>query len=250
MSKWAEIAQYYDIERDELSLSSILIDKPLLELADLKRGSPLDILDFGTGSGTIARLLAERGHRLLAYDPNVEMREVFSKKTPAEKYPNITLIESIGQAPLGKTFDVILCSNVFDHLVDVPETLQLFRQRIKGDGHLILSIPHPVKSVGRWVKEGTEDNWDYLYYRFDDYFREGPAKRIREDARGNIIIRDVLQRHRTISTYYNWIREAGFSIARMYEPAPDEEARIRAPTLYRQSSRVPYFWILDCVIDG
>src|SRR6202035_3271551 len=98
---------------------------------------------------------------------------------------------------------------------------------------------------GSWVKEGTKDHWNYLYYRVDDYFREGPAKRIREDVSGNVIIRDVVQRQRTISTYYNWIREAGFSIDRMYEPAADEEAQLRVPTLHAQSSRIPYFWILD-----
>jgi SAM-dependent methyltransferase len=249
MSKWHEIAQTYDVERDEFSLSSILIDKPLVELSDLKRGRPLDIFDFGTGSGTIARLLAERGHCLLAYEPNVEMREVFLKKTSANKYPSITLISSIDNVPLGKMFDVILCSNVFDHQDDVPDTLRFFRQRMKIDGRLILSIPHPLKSVGSWVKEGTKDNWQYLYYRFDGYFREGPAGRIREDAKGNVIIRDVIQRHRTISTYYNWIREAGFSVDRMYEPAADEEARIKVPVLHAQSSRIPYFWILDCVTN-
>jgi SAM-dependent methyltransferase len=249
MSKWREIAQSYEAERDALSLSSILIDKPLVELADLKRGRPLDIFDFGAGSGTIARLIAERGHRLLAYDPNVEMREVFLKHTPADKYPDITLIDSVDRVPSGKTFDVVLCSNVFDHLVDVPETLRSFRQWIKPDGRLILSIPHPMKSVGLWVKEGQEDNWNYLYYRIDNYFREGPAKRIREDVNGNVIIRDVIQRHRTISTYYNWIRETGFSVHRMYEPTADEEARIRVPILHGVSSRIPYFWILDCVPD-
>jgi SAM-dependent methyltransferase len=210
------------------------------------------VFDYGAGSGTMARLLADLGHEVQCYEPTIEMVEVFRERTTVDRYPGIRLLTDMADLQPNAAYDTVICSNVVDHLLNVPAVLAQLRGLLLDEGHLLLSIPHPMKNRGTWVKDRRGDNWRYLYYRLDGYLNEGQVKRDREDMKGNVIIKDVVSQHRTISTYYNWIRDAGFSVHRMYEPAPPPEMATRYPELWEQSSRIAYFWILDCTVavDG
>ncbi len=243
MKQWEAIAKNYEVERDTLSFPALLIDGLVCKL--LGNGAGRALLDYGAGSGTLSRLSCRQGYRVLAYDPMPEMRAIFERLTPHDAYGAIALLADASAIP-GSTFDVILCINIFDHVLDIPAVLSRFRDALKPNGRLILSIPHPLKNLGGWVKEQHQGEWRYLYYRLNDYLKEGEVKRSREDVNGNLIISEVVSQHRTISTYYNWIIEAGFTVERMYEPAPEPEDESRFPILYTQCVRIPYFWILDC----
>jgi SAM-dependent methyltransferase len=246
MSQWLAIAENYKIERDTLSLPAILIDELVIALADA--GPRGRVLDFGAGSGTLARALAASGREVTAFEPNEPMRDLMMRQTPDDLKRSITIVSDIAHVGPDAHFSTILCINVVDHLLDVADAFSLFRKKIAPDGNLILCIPHPLKNLGKWVKEWNESTsaWDYLYYRLDDYMKEGTVKRDREDVNGNLIIKDVLSQHRTIATYYNWVADAGFSVKRMYEPAPKPEHAQTFSAHYKQCSRIPYFWILDC----
>lgn len=242
MNQWEVIASNYEVERDKLSLPAILVDDLVLKLADA--GPQGNLLDFGSGSGTLTRLLAARGRRVTAYEPNKPMQDVMLKQTSSVLMERVTPVSDL--ADIAGTFETILCINVVDHLLDVYSTFQMFRKMIAPNGNVIICIPHPLKNLGKWIKERNGDAWDYVYYRLEDYMKEGPVKRDREDVQGNLIIKDVYSQHRTISTYYNWAVNAGFRIERMYEPGPRPEHETEFSAYYKQCSRIPYFWILEC----
>lgn len=244
MNQWLAIADNYSIERDTLSLPAVLVDKLVMELADTGPQGP--VLDFGSGSGTLARRLSDQGRHVTAYEPNAPMREVMIRQTPKGLMQRITPVSDLALIEGGPRYSTILAINVVDHLPDVPSIFRLFRHKIEDRGNLILCIPHPMKNLGKWVKEWKGDAWDYLYYRLEGYMQEGTVKRDREDVKGNLIIKDVVSQHRTISTYYNWLLQAGFSVRRMYEPGPEPGDEQLFPAHYKQCSRIPYFWILDC----
>ncbi|MEQ1935962.1 MAG: class I SAM-dependent methyltransferase, partial [Fimbriimonadaceae bacterium] len=168
---WKEIADNYEVERDKLSLPAILIDKIIVDLAMEDQLGP--VLDFGAGSGTLARLLASRGRQVTAYEPNAPMREVLIRQTPAELSKHIRVVDNLDELPMESHFETILCVNVVDHLLDVHSTFRMFRSRVAPAGKLVLCIPHPMKNIGAWVKEGKKDAWDYVYYRLNDYMNEG-----------------------------------------------------------------------------
>ena len=245
MSQWKAIAENYAVERDGLSLPALLTDKLIVSLVGQTKGGR--VLDFGAGSGTLTRLLHTEGHSLIAYEPTDEMRQVFAQQTASSKYNRVTLLSTLSEVEKLNKLDTVICLNVVDHLKDVSETFRLFKKVLTDKGRLVLSIPHPIKNLGAWVKEGEDNNWKYLYYRLDDYLKEGEVKRNREDVKGNLIIKDVVSQHRTISTYYNWVRDAGFDVVRMHEPGPQSEDFTKFPAHCAQSSRIPYFWVLDCV---
>lgn len=244
MNQWVAIAQNYEVERDTMSLPAILVDDLVIRLMNHRNAGKL--LDFGAGSGTLSRVMAQSGHNVTAYEPNSPMSDVLKKTTPPELMQRIMVFNTIEQIEKDSDYDDILCINVVDHLLDVPEAFSLFRRKIKENGNFILCIPHPIKNLGAWVKEKDGDEWNYVYYRLDDYMKEGTVKRNREDVSGNLIIKDVVSQHRTISTYYNWVIDAGFEVNRMYEPAPLEEHERKFPAYFKQCSRIPYFWILEC----
>jgi ubiquinone/menaquinone biosynthesis C-methylase UbiE len=244
--QWSAIAENYFVERDTLSFPALLIDKLILEL--LQNESHISILDYGAGSGTLSRLLSgSLGHKIVAYEPMPEMMEMMLKLTPNSAFPNITFSSNKDAIiTSNKKFDAIICINVFDHILDISEVLNFFNSILSENGRLILSIPHPLKNIGSWVKNRTNNNWEYLYYRLDGYLQEGEVKRNREDVNGNLIIENVVSQHRTISTYYNWIFDSGFEVIKMYEPSPDNQSQDDFPMLFTQAYRIPYFWILDC----
>jgi len=245
MNQWVPIAQNYEVERDILSLPAILVDDLVMALMNTARQGK--VLDFGAGSGTLTRLLARQGHNVTAYEPNAPMRNVMVRANPADLQEKITILEDIEQVEKIEQHDSIICINVVDHLLDVLGTFKLFREKIKPGGRFILCIPHPMKNIGSWVKERNGSEWDYVYYRLDGYMSEGAVKRDREDVKGNLIIKDVISQHRTMSTYYNWVIDAGFDVVKMHEPGPKEEHKTSFPAHYKQCSRIPYFWILDCI---
>jgi SAM-dependent methyltransferase len=245
MSQWEAIARNYEEERNEASLPAVLVDDLLVRLA--KALTPGSMLDFGAGIGTLAEKFHDMGWQVSAYEPNAPMRDVMIRHFSA-KGRAIDVLSTEPEVAKLAAQKLVLCVNVFDHLADVPAVLRLFRDLLEPAGRLLLCIPHPLKNHGHWVKERDTDSvaWRYSYYRIDDYLLEGEVRRNRENVNGDVIITSVVSQHRTMSTYYNWVRDAGFSVDRMYEPGPQPEVEQQFPAYYLQSSRIPYFWILDC----
>jgi ubiquinone/menaquinone biosynthesis C-methylase UbiE len=134
-SGWSEDRQFY------------------LELAG---DDPIDILDFGCGTGLIANAYAERGHRVTGADPASAMLEIARKRAPGN---HIEWIEATSQDfRSDKRFDlIIMTGHAFQVLLepqDVSATLQNVRKLLKPSGRFVFETRNPkIDWIARWTHE-------------------------------------------------------------------------------------------------
>jgi len=97
---------------------------------------PRDVLDIGCGSGELARILVDRGHRVLAIDeqpPTVELPE-FLHANLSEPLP----IDS------DRRFDIVLLADVLEHLSAPAQLLRAVRHHMRPEAQLLVSLPNVV----------------------------------------------------------------------------------------------------------
>ena len=117
----------------------------------LPRGA--EILDFGCGSGNIARRLAEEGWRVTGCDSTAEMIAM----AQAEDADNLVRWQVIGSAlalpfAVGR-FDAVLVSSVLEYVDSPKETIQALAHALRPGGLLIASVPdlrHLSRRRERW----------------------------------------------------------------------------------------------------
>jgi SAM-dependent methyltransferase len=110
---------------------------------------PLRILDVGCGDGTCTRLTADLavGHSVIGLD---------WAAAPLAKARNrgLTLVRgSLGGSGLpfaAESVDVVILSEVIEHLVDTDAALAELRRVLRPGGHLILSTPN----LAAWFNRG------------------------------------------------------------------------------------------------
>ncbi|MBO0515984.1 class I SAM-dependent methyltransferase, partial [Streptomyces beijiangensis] len=100
-------------------------------------GEPSDVLDLGCGTGSLALLAAEQGHRVTGVDLSPEMAELARVKlagTGAE-----VLVGDAARPPVGeRRFDVVLARHVVWTLGDPAEVLGHWRSLLRPGGRLVL----------------------------------------------------------------------------------------------------------------
>jgi ubiquinone/menaquinone biosynthesis C-methylase UbiE len=114
-----------------------------LEAHDLASGQ---WLDAGCGTGTLSRLLAERGCRVLGVDAAIEMVESASQLAQeADRSVQLKFerVETIAQLPLASnSCDGVLCSSVLEYVSDVDACLKEFARVLRPGGLLLVSVPN------------------------------------------------------------------------------------------------------------
>jgi len=244
--QWQEIAKRDYNERDNLSSSAVLIDDIIVSIfASEQKG--ITVLDYGAGTGIQSRRISKYVKEVISYEPIQEMKEIMISRTNNNLYNNINLTDNINYVNNLKNIDYIVCSRVFEHVENIPKMLKEFSSILSSKkGKLILTLSHPIKFSGDWKKD---KRGEYICYEIYNYFNEGKIHRSREDSEGQLLIQDVYIYHRTISTYFNWIRENGFSINKMHEPVPNNSIKNTIPKLYNRLSSIPNCLILECSLN-
>ena len=240
---WQEVAHQYAEERDNHSFSAILLDEIILDL--LPRLSDTLVADVGAGAGQITVRLVGQGAQVDAYEPEPAMIELLENRI-VQCGNRVTVIPR-GVDALSEAcakYDSIVCLNVLDHVEDLESAIAALAKALKPQGSLVVSIPHPLKDRGGWIKQGMPDRWQYQHYVVDDYFSEGLCFKSREDQHGNIRIKKMPSFHRTISTYCTALLRQGLHIRQILEPSPSTQDRDRVPVIYDKASRIPYFLVI------
>lgn len=104
-------------------------------LAGLSRHDALVAADIGAGTGISSRLLAERGLRVLAVEPNAAMRG------SSEPHPRVTFVDGTAEATGldDASVDLVLCAQAF-HWFKPQEALAEFRRIVKPGGRLAFLV--------------------------------------------------------------------------------------------------------------
>ncbi len=99
------------------------------------RGSPatLAAADVGAGTGIMSRLLADRGVRVFAIEPNTPMRNA------GEAHPSVTPIDATAEATTldDRCVDLVVCAQAY-HWFDQPGACAEFGRVLKRPGRLAL----------------------------------------------------------------------------------------------------------------
>ena len=115
------------------------------------------ILDVGCGTGIMITLpLASIGYRVTGIDVDGESIEAARRVNP---YPNAVFRHGDAEtlAAAGERYDVVIASEVLEHLTDPPAFLRTLRGLLTQEGILVLTTPN-----GYGWFEGEQYLWDQL----------------------------------------------------------------------------------------
>jgi len=102
----------------------------------------LKILDVGCGVGTIDLFLAAQGHSVKGIDISQKAIDIC---THAKKETGLKGVEfvctSVEEMKVTETFDLIICSEVIEHVKQDQKLLNMLSTRLKKNGVLLLTTP-------------------------------------------------------------------------------------------------------------
>jgi 2-polyprenyl-3-methyl-5-hydroxy-6-metoxy-1,4-benzoquinol methylase len=114
----------------------------ILSLCDMKLGSR--VLDVGSGSGWVARQLATKGAKVVSVDLSERNLEK-TKLTLGRESADFVLADAY-RLPFRKgSFDVVVASEVLEHLNSPATCLQEFERILAPHGKVITSTPYKEK---------------------------------------------------------------------------------------------------------
>lgn len=150
LTRFSERAEYYAKYRPSYPSEAI---KTIV--AGL--GEQLVAADMGAGTGISSRLLAAQGVRVLAIEPNADMR------AQAQPHPGVEFLSSSAQKTNlpDSAVDLVTCFQSF-HWFNPEPTLQEFRRILKPRGRLAVV----------WNKRDREEGFVYLHYRTKVYLTQ------------------------------------------------------------------------------
>ncbi|MGQ0834042.1 MAG: class I SAM-dependent methyltransferase [Gammaproteobacteria bacterium] len=126
-------AQYVGRENLEIMEDAHNYNQWLVELAAACFKPNDTVLDFGAGTGTLTRMLRDRGFRMLAIEPDEAMaRELESA--------GFDTARSLDAVPDGGVAGIV-SFNVLEHIEDDARTVRAFRDKLHVGGMLFLYVP-------------------------------------------------------------------------------------------------------------
>ncbi|MBY6198492.1 methyltransferase domain-containing protein [Vibrio hangzhouensis] len=92
-------------------------------------------LDIGSGIGALARSLSTVADEVIAYDPDIKLRHYYDETA----VQHITEREQL--ANFNHSFDLITCSHVLEHVIDIKGFCADLNLKLKENGLLFIEVP-------------------------------------------------------------------------------------------------------------
>jgi 2-polyprenyl-3-methyl-5-hydroxy-6-metoxy-1,4-benzoquinol methylase len=127
-----------------------------------------DILDVGCAQGTLALLLAERGHHVAA----VDLRPAFlAYARSRHTHGDIRfLAANILEDDIPGSYDLIYANQIVEHLVYPDRLLLILRARLKPGGRLVMTTPNGDyinNSLPSFAQLGDVKDWEHMQHTAD-----------------------------------------------------------------------------------
>lgn len=134
------------------------------------------VLDIGCGNTKMAQELSFRGADILGIDPNQNL--IFEAQKEAERYGSPAIFTATTAERLvaeGKTYDVVLCLDIFQYTPKVEQLVWAASKLLKDDGILIFSTTSRscrswcyqifmAEQWFHWVPKGTQGYRRFIKY--------------------------------------------------------------------------------------
>ena len=229
---WTQLSrQGYDICRDHINMPAF---KEMLPEVGSKLG-----LDIGCGEGTNTRTVAKLGASMVGIDPSSKFVEHANDHQENE---HLEIEFKVGKASAldfsDSYFDFVMSTMVFMDVPNLDPVLKETSRVLKPDGFLQFSIVHPCFSPpkSRWMVDDSDNQEGVLvgqYFKQGGFLDQWTFTTVPEHIKSDHSQFKVLHYHRTLSQWINSLVEAGFTVEKMAEPTPSQEAIKAYPSLKR-----------------
>ena len=129
---------------------------------------PLRILDVGSAQATLALLLAERGHRVLAVDIRPQFLEYARARHTQGDIQFLAANVLEDEIPGGH--DLIFANQIIEHLVYPAELLARLQRLLKPGGRLVTTTPNSAylkNGLPSYTQLGDPRDWEHLQFSAD-----------------------------------------------------------------------------------
>lgn len=130
-----EVALQAYLTTDRISFMNQICDIAL-EGWDLVR---VRIADVGCGTGDLLNIVSQRSgsQHLVGYDFSISAIDIAAQKVPDAKF----YVHDI-YTPLPDTYDVIICTEVLEHLEYPDRAVRIMLDSLSSNGKLVLTVPN------------------------------------------------------------------------------------------------------------
>ena len=99
------------------------------------------VLDVGCGNGVISRHLGRMGYDVMGIDVSDKTIE---KARSIDPMPNVSFMKKSAEELVasGEKYDVVICSEVLEHLNDPGKLLKVLYATLADDGKLVVTVPN------------------------------------------------------------------------------------------------------------
>ncbi|MGO4175942.1 class I SAM-dependent methyltransferase [Bosea sp. TAF32] len=193
------------------------------------------VLDLGCGFGWFCRFAAGEGARsVLGIDVSGKMLERARRET-ADASVVYERADLESYAPPAEAFDLVYSSLAFHYIVDLAGLFARAYAALKPGGALVCSVEHPIMTAPV-RQEWLSDADGRATWPVNGYLDEG-------ERVSNWLAEGVVKRHRTIATYFDLLRGAGFAPGKLVEWAPSPEQVSAEPGWAKERER-PFFLLV------
>ena len=110
----------------------------------IRRLRPTKLLDYGCGDGTLLAMLSEKLEPpSVAIGAEIDRSQVEDCRARLRDYPHLRFlhVDDLYRSEHRHSYDVIACTEVLEHVIDVDPLLDHFDELLRHGGHLVISVP-------------------------------------------------------------------------------------------------------------
>lgn len=193
------------------------------------------VLDLGCGFGWFCRFaVGEGAASVLGVDVSGNML-ARARREADDSRIRYELADLESFVPAAGAFDLAYSSLAFHYIAGLDALFGRVHAALKPGGALVCSVEHPIMTAPvrqEWLLDADgRASWPV-----NGYLDEG-------ERVSNWLAEGVVKRHRTIATYLDLLRTAGFSLDRLAEWGPSREQVASEPSWARERER-PFFLLI------